>query len=96
MNLTKKLLIVFAIILQTTLTASAYDVKVDGILYDVISEENQTLEVYSAPFVSGEITIPSVISYKKTLYGYWYRRRSFLLLSRPYLDSNSEFGDEYW
>lgn len=74
MKLTKRLLIVLAIMLYTMLTASAFEV--DGIHYLVTSDEDRTVAVFngystSYPYsgvYSGELVIPSNVIYNSKKY----------------------------
>ena len=67
----QKLLVVTAM-LSTGITAFAVDFKVDGIYYDILSEEERTVEVtrYNnwSPSYSGDIIIPERIIYNSTTY----------------------------
>ncbi len=57
-------------------SSSAYDFKYDGLLYNIISEEDRTVEVtyqytssgYNTNYVSGDIEIPRKIIYKSRTY----------------------------
>lgn len=67
----QKLLVVTAM-LSAGITAFAVDFKVDGIYYDILSEEERTVEVtrYNnwSPSYSGDIIIPERIIYNSTTY----------------------------
>ena len=53
--------------MHTTLTASSTICYLDGIYFSIISEENKTVAVVYGIY-SGEITIPSVITYSSKTY----------------------------
>lgn len=64
MKTIKQLLITIAVLLCSA-TASAYDFEVDGIYYNIISTTDLTVKVTSGDNnYSGEIIIPSAITYK--------------------------------
>ena len=48
------------ILLLCSVTASAYDFEVDGIYYNITSEEDLTVEVTERNY-SGEVIIPSYV-----------------------------------
>lgn len=51
-----------------SLTASAYDFEADGMYYNIVSLSNLTCEVASGGTSSGDVTIPSTVTYNgKTL-----------------------------
>ena len=64
-----KQLLVTMVALLCSATASAYDFEVDGIYYNILSMSDLTVEVtYGDNEYSGEVIIPSTVSYKsKTL-----------------------------
>ena len=68
MKTIKQMLITVAVLLCSA-TASAYDFEVDGIYYNILSMSYLTVEVtYGDNKYSGEVVIPSTVSYKsKTL-----------------------------
>ena len=47
-------------------TAFAYDAEIDGIYYDFF--DNEAIVVYGSPMYSGEVTIPSSVTYDGTTY----------------------------
>ena len=62
----KKLTLIFLIALLSTLTASAYDAKIDGIYYNLNSETNQaevTYESTSYNSYTGSVAIPATVTY---------------------------------
>ncbi len=67
-------LMLFTVMLFTSITASAYDFYADGIYYNITSTENKTVEVtrggnnifYS--YYSGEVVIPSEVTYNGKQY----------------------------
>ena len=64
-----KQLFVAVLALLCSVAASAYDLEVDGIYYNILSISDLTVEVtYGDKKYSGEVVIPSTVSYKsKTL-----------------------------
>lgn len=56
--------------LLTVLSASAYDFYADGLYYNILSEEDRTIEVASSDDYSyeGAIDIPAKVSYKSKTY----------------------------
>ena len=86
MNMKQNLVRAFVtlFIISATVTSKAYDIYVDGIYYDIISEKNRTVEVtVSQPIYdnykgsyTGHIVIPAKVIYKGLTYsvtsiGYW-------------------------
>ena len=58
-------------IISATVTSKAYDIYVDGIYYNIISEENRTVEVTepkSYGLYKGHIIIPPKVIYKGLTY----------------------------
>ena len=63
----KKLFATVAVLL-CSITANAYDFKVDGICYNILSMEDLTVGVTNGTGYTGDIVIPSTVTYKsKTL-----------------------------
>ena len=61
----------FIAVLCTSLSASAYDFYSDGLYYNILSEEDHTVEVtapYKADYVSGDIEIPRKVIYNSKTY----------------------------
>ncbi len=62
-------LMLFTVMLFTSITASAYDFYADGIYYNITSPENKTVEVTEADNrYSGDIVIPSEVTYNEEKY----------------------------
>ena len=61
----------FIAVLCTSLSASAYVFYSDGLYYNILSEEDHTVEVtdpYKADYVSGDIEIPRKVIYNSKTY----------------------------
>ena len=61
----------FIAVLCTSLSASAYDFRSDGLYYNILSEEDRTVEVtdpYKDDYVSGDIEIPRKVIYNSKTY----------------------------
>ena len=54
----KKLTLIFLIALLSTLTASAYDAKIDGIYYNLNSETNQAEVTYESTSYNSLLSPP--------------------------------------
>ena len=66
---TIKQLLITIVALLCSATASAYDFEVDGIYYNILSEEEKTVEVTSGENnYTGAVTIPESIIYNNTNY----------------------------
>ena len=57
-----------ALLLLCCTVASAADFKVDGICYNILSEEDKTVEVTSGGYYSGAVTIPASVTYNSITY----------------------------
>lgn len=76
MNMKQNLIraIVTLCIISATATSKAYDIYVDGIYYNIISEENRTVEVtnltpiHNDNLYKGHIVIPAKVIYKGLTY----------------------------
>ena len=63
----KKVILTFVVLL-TTITASAYDAKIDGIYYNLV-EKGQVAEVTTGDKkYTGELNIPATVKYEGTVY----------------------------
>ena len=50
-------------------TASAQDFEVDGIYYNILSEDDKTVEVTGSPYgYSGDVVIPAEVTYDGSTY----------------------------
>ena len=62
----------FIAVLCTSLSASAYDFYSDGLYYNILSEEDRTVEVTHSSdnvyYVSGDIEIPRKVIYNSKTY----------------------------
>ncbi len=65
MNASIKKFVIFLVLLMSFITSAAYDIKVDGIYYNVTVGDNPICEVtYGEELYSGFINVPMEISYK--------------------------------
>ncbi len=65
-NILKTLLV--TIIMAVSTTANAYDIEVDGLRYNILSEADRTVEVANHQSVSGNLEIPEKIVYDSETY----------------------------
>ena len=64
----KKSLLLFALTLLSTLTVSAYDAKIDGIYYTLITKAKQAEVTSGDTKYTGNVTIPESFTYNGVTY----------------------------
>ena len=68
MIMKKLLLFIFTLLLPLVANADAYNVKIDGIYYNLF-DKDKTAEVTSSPnYYSGEVIIPETVTYNDSQY----------------------------
>ena len=80
-----------------SISASAYDVMVDGIGYNIVTKAKTAEVTKGDNEYSGDVTIPETITVDNVVYKCdKYRGLCFRRMQQPHIYHNSKFSDKYW